>query len=60
MSGAVTPPPYIPSYYEQGNITLCLSKTSIPNIPSNNKAHNTREEDALCVPTLDADKISSL
>lgn len=60
MSGAVAPPHYMPSCYEQGNITLYLSKTRIPNLPSNHKAQSTRAEDALCVPTLDVDKISLL
>jgi hypothetical protein len=50
----------MPSCYEQGKITLDLSKKRIPNLLSNHKAQNTRVEDALCVPTLDADKISSL
>ena len=35
---------------------LHLSKIRIPNLPSNHKAQNTRVEDALSVPTLDADK----
>jgi hypothetical protein len=59
MSKSVAPS-YVPSCYEQGNIISYLPKTGIPNLPLNHKAQNTRVEDVLCVPTLDADKISCL